>query len=350
MLILIANFRWFGGFGQALASALGAEGATVREFICRNYQGLPLRRLVENTARRDWPGVSPLLRELLARDFHARQEALVRLARRIQPDVVLVVDEDQVTRETLDAVATESRATRALWIADDPLAKEHLPSALAAYDVLFVFDRHYMDVVRERTGAEVVYLPLAGDDMVFQPPACPLPHVERFGAVHVGSRYPERERLLMAAGLPDLEIYGWAAHEIPPALAAAVRPGRIARRRANAIYGRAWVVLSLHHQQVRRAPTRVFDPALAGAFQLTEARPDLAELLAPGREIVTFSTTAELNEKLGYYRSQPAERARIAAAGRARVAAEHTFRHRARQILAVLSRHRGGHQPRRSWA
>lgn len=333
--VLVANFRWFGGFGAALAAALRAEGAAVDEFVCRNYEGLQLRRLVENTARRDWPGVSPFLRAGLARDFEARQRALVRRAAAGKPDVFLVVDEDQVTYDTLDQVKAASGAVRALWIADDPWTKEHVPAALGSYDVLFVFDRHYLDSVRARTTAEVVYLPLGGDDTVFHPPARPLPHAEHRGAVHVGSRYPERERLLTAAALPDLEIYGWAKRELPASLAVAVRGGRVSRRRANEIYGRAWVVLSFHHHQVRRAPTRVFDPALAGAFQITEARADLPALLEPEKEVVTFASDEELREKLDYYRARPAERERIAAAGRTRVLAEHTFRHRARQMLDI---------------
>lgn len=337
--LLVANFRWFGGFGSALTAALRAEGAQVDDHICRNYEGLQLRRLVENAARRDWPGVSAFLSAQLARDFAARQRSLVRRAAALQPDIVLVVDEDQVTGETLERVHAASGAVRALWIADDPWTKEHVPAALASYDVLFVFDRHYIDAIRAATHAEVHYLPLAGDDTVFHPPAPPLPQAARRGAVHIGSRYPERERLLeaAAAALPDLEIHGWARRDIPPSLAAAVRGGRIPRSRANEIYGRAWVVLSLHHQQVRQAPTRVFDPALAGAFQITEARPDLAALLEPNREIVTFASDDELHAKLVYYRERPAERERIAAAGCARVRAEHTFRHRARQMLEVLA-------------
>jgi spore maturation protein CgeB len=335
--ILVANFRWFGGFGAALSGALRAEGALVDDVICRNYEGLELRRLVENAAGRGWPLVSPFLRAQLARDFAVRQEALVRRARATRPHIFLVVDEDQVTGETLDRVQDACGAPRALWIADDPWSKEHLPAALASYDVLFVFDRHYVDAIRAATRAEVHYLPLAGDDTVFHPPAQPLPQAERRGAVHIGSRYPERERLLAAAApvLPDLEIHGWARRDLPAALAPAVCGGRIPRRRANEIYGRAWVVLSLHHHQVRRAPTRVFDPALAGAFQITEARPDLAALLEPDREIVTFASDDELRAKLAHYRARPAERERIAAAGRARVLAEHTFRHRARAILEL---------------
>ena len=337
--ILVANFRWFGGFGAALTAALRAEGAVVDDYICRNYKGLMLRRLVENAARRDWPGVSLFLRTQLARDFAARQRSLVHRARASRPDIFLVVDEDQVTAETLDQIKAGCGAVRALWIADDPWTKEHLPAALASYDVLFVFDRYYLDAIGARTRARVLYLPLAGDDTVFHLPAHPLPQAERQGAVHIGSRYAERERLLQvaAAALPDLEIYGWARRNLPSALAPAVRGGRIARRRTGEIYGRAWVVLSLHHHQVRQAPTRVFDPALAGAFQITEARPDLAALLEPDREIVTFACDDELRAKLVYYRARPAERERIATAGCARVRAEHTFRHRARRMLEVFA-------------
>jgi spore maturation protein CgeB len=80
----------------------------------------------------------------------------------------------------------------------------------------------------------------------------------------------------------------------------------------------------------------VFDPALAGAFQVTEARPDLPELLVPEKEIVTADSPLELKDKLAFYRDRPEARARIAAAGAARVAAEHTFRHRIARLLAVV--------------
>ncbi len=334
--VLTANFRWFGGFGEAVVDGLHAAGATVDDFVGRDYSGLALRRWIERGAERGPRVPAALLRRLLALDFAARQEALLRRAERMRPDLLLVIDEDQVAEETLVEIGRRTGAARALWIADDPFAKRILPDALSAYDFLFVFDRHYMAPVKERTPAVVSYLPLAGDDRVFGPPRVPFPHPARFGAVHVGSFYPERAALLAAAGLSDLEIYGWPRRGTPPALAPSVRPGRISRPAANRLYARAWVVLSLHHLQVRRAPTRVFDPALAGAFQITEARHDLAELLTPDLEIVTAESSLELKEKLAFYREKPEARARIAAAGAARVAADHTFRHRIAHLLAVV--------------
>jgi len=341
--VLTANFRWFGGFGEAVVAALRAAGATVDDFIGRDYtSGLALRRWIERGAERGPRGPAALLGRLLARDFAARQAALIRRAERMRPDILLVIDEDEVTQDTLVEIGRRTGAARALWIADDPFAKDMLPEALAAYDFLFVFDRHYLAPVKARTPGVVSYLPLAGDDSVFGPPPAPIPHAARTGAVHVGSLYPERAALLAAAGLPDLEIYGWPRRGAPPALAPCVRSGRIARAAANRLYARAWVVLSLHHPQIRRAPTRVFDPALAGAFQVTEARADLPELLVPDVEIVAAASPLEWREKVAFYRERPEARARIAAAGAARVAAEHTFRHRIARLLAVV---RAGGEP-----
>src|SRR5262249_50842042 len=49
--------------------------------------------------------------------------------------------------------------------------------------------------------------------------------------------------------------------------------------------------------------------------------------------ITTFSDTAELRELVQYHLARPAERAAIAAAGRAHVLGAHTYRHRMVRLL-----------------
>jgi len=58
------------------------------------------------------------------------------------------------------------------------------------------------------------------------------------------------------------------------------------------------------------------------------------ELFAPGVELDTYRSPDELVAKCRFYLQQPELRVRIAAAGKARVLAEHTIRQRMGRILA----------------
>jgi spore maturation protein CgeB len=341
--VLIATMRWFGGFADAITRALREEGAGVREVVCRDYRGFGRHKLLERWSRLSPRALQSALPYVLARDRAHCQARLLREAKRFKPDLLLVTDEDAVDLETLEQIHRATGAVRAVWIGDDPFGKPDLMRAIRGYDYLFVFDRYYMAPLRSLTSAKVLYLPVAGDDSVFR--RSPLPQSRRWGTIHIGSRYPEREKILAELAGADLEIYGWLRRGLPVGLSKAVRAGRVSRHRANRLYGRAAVVLSLHHRQVRHGATRVFDPALTGAFQITELTPDLGELLEPGKEIVTFESVSELKDKLTYYRGDAGARERIARDGCTRVQAEHTYRHRVRELLRRALEARRGSRP-----
>src|SRR5204862_2109161 len=81
---------------------------------------------------------------------------------------------------------------------------------------------------------------------------------------------------------------------------------------------------------------RTFEIAAAGAFQLVDTRALLPSLFVPGVEAVTFSDAAELRGLVAHWLGRPEERAEIAAAGRARVLREHTYRDRMEALLGTV--------------
>lgn len=81
---------------------------------------------------------------------------------------------------------------------------------------------------------------------------------------------------------------------------------------------------------------RVFDVPAAGAFLLTDHRRQVERLFEPGTEVALYYSQDEIPGQLARYLADPALRARIAAAGRARVLAEHTYEHRLSAMLAVM--------------
>lgn len=73
---------------------------------------------------------------------------------------------------------------------------------------------------------------------------------------------------------------------------------------------------------------RDFEVPLAGGFYLVEKVPEYSELFKTGVEVETWETVAELSEKIRYYLDHPDKRNEIAAAGKKRAVADHTWEKR----------------------
>lgn len=78
---------------------------------------------------------------------------------------------------------------------------------------------------------------------------------------------------------------------------------------------------------------RLFEAAACGAAVLSDAWPGLDDFFAPGREVLVARGTEEALAALDL---DDSELARIAAAGRERVLAEHSSRHRAGELVAAI--------------
>ncbi len=85
---------------------------------------------------------------------------------------------------------------------------------------------------------------------------------------------------------------------------------------------------------------RVFEVLCSGTMLLTNRLEGsgLSELLRANEQFVDYTSDKDLFEKLDYYLSHDAERERIAAAGRAEVLSQHTYRRRMETILNVVER------------
>lgn len=87
---------------------------------------------------------------------------------------------------------------------------------------------------------------------------------------------------------------------------------------------------------VNQVKLRDFEVPFAGGFHLVEESEDHSALFEVGREIETWRTPAELIDKISFYLANEPLRASIAAAGRRRAAAEHTWKHRFDLLFRTL--------------
>jgi spore maturation protein CgeB len=83
---------------------------------------------------------------------------------------------------------------------------------------------------------------------------------------------------------------------------------------------------------------RVFDVPATGSFVLTDWRDQIENLFEPGREVVCYAEPEEADDLLRRYLDHPEERARVVAAARRRILAEHTYEHRLRALLDHMRR------------
>ena len=289
------------------------------------------------------------------------ESVALRAARAVaEADVALVTsycpDAAAAERTVLDA----PRATRVFYDLDTPVTLAALdagrpayvgPDGFAGYDLVLSYTGGpALDALRTRLGARRV-APLYGhvDPAVHRP----VPRAERFAAdlSYLGTYAADRQAALeelfvqpararpgsrfliggaqYPADFPWTDNIFFVRHLPPPDHPAFFCSGRLTlnvTRRAMAAMG--WCPSG-----------RLFEAAACGAAILTDAWDGLDAFFAPGTDLIVARTTAEA---LAAVDLSDAELRRIAEAGRARVLAEHTSEHRARDFEAAVAAARAG--------
>jgi spore maturation protein CgeB len=115
--------------------------------------------------------------------------------------------------------------------------------------------------------------------------------------------------------------------------------GHVSTRDHNALNCSPLSVLNVSRESMAAngfsPATRVFEAAGAAACVITDAWEGIEEFLEPGEEVLVARDGAEVAAALDAL--DAARAARIGAAARARVLAEHTYMQRAQQVEAILA-------------
>ncbi|GMU93003.1 MAG: hypothetical protein AMXMBFR4_20610 [Candidatus Hydrogenedentota bacterium] len=112
------------------------------------------------------------------------------------------------------------------------------------------------------------------------------------------------------------------------------RIGRFWPEEMARIYAQSRIVVNV--SAARDVNMRVFEALASGALLITDPADGLEELFRDGEHLVVYRDDAELVPLIEKYLADHAERERIAAAGRALVLSEHTYRHRARRMMMMV--------------
>lgn len=178
----------------------------------------------------------------------------------------------------------------------------------------------------------------------------PVPRDPRFKAdlAFLGNRLPDRERrveqffLEVAAAQPQRTFLlggsGWADKYRAPNV---TYLGHVGTADHNAFNSTPTAVLNINRDSMARfgfsPPTRVFEAAGAAACLITDAWDGIELFLEPGKEILVARSGEEVARHLDWLATDWRAPRAIGEAARRRVLAEHTYAHRAAQVLGVLT-------------
>jgi spore maturation protein CgeB len=311
-----------GLMGADFAEELAAMGHEVRLFEYRRHNVLYKNRSTKPAYQR-W-----LLR------------GLERACLAWQPAVVLVIKGGPIPPDLIRRVKTQVGARFVNFFPDNPLWMMPL-QCIEPYDAFFTKERYAMASLQQVGIRNLHYLPMYCVPSLHHPVTLSAEETQRFASPlsFVGSRYPYRERFVRELADYPVRLWGggWSRAE-DPVVRRMVAGGPVFGRDKLCVYAGSTVSLNHHHpmNDIVGVNTRTFELAAAGAFQLVDAKDDVARLFKPGDEIVTYRDQVELRRHLDFYLAHPDEARAIGDNARRRALADHTLRHRIDAILEVL--------------
>ena len=338
MRVVLAGSFEPGAIAESYRRALTACGCTVSTF---DFNAEPVR-----DRRLQWLRRRPLIGGLL--EDKVLEQLNYELSDRLhqeRPDLLLTNNGTFLLPGTLAAARQYGCATANLW--GEPLLhlnRWNIIPSLPFYDVVFAFDRAQISALERAGASRVEHLPLAWDPHL-HPGDGTFTGAElaRFQAdlVFIGKWSPDRERRLTPLAHHDLAIWGDRGWKDLTAPGSPLR----SRWRGRPVVGREYalacaaakICLNLVEPAAQEsANMRTFELAGMGRFVLAPRNQAHEELFVEGEEIELFSTPEELRAKVERYLTQPTEREAIGRAARRKVAAQHTYEHRARRIVEAI--------------
>jgi spore maturation protein CgeB len=162
----------------------------------------------------------------------------------------------------------------------------------------------------------------------------------------LGNRMPDREARVeeflfrAASEAPECHFLlggnGWDSKPMPTNISCI---GHVYTYDHNAFNCTPRVILNINRASMARygfsPPTRIFEAAGVGACVITDAWEGIEGFLEPEHEVIVVHNGDDLAKRLRAL--TPARASTIGAAARGRLLAEHTYRHRAEQLAALLT-------------
>jgi spore maturation protein CgeB len=156
----------------------------------------------------------------------------------------------------------------------------------------------------------------------------------------VGTLLPDHlysRRVEALAALTEFDLGIWSVHDIPAVLRPYRRGSALAETMLRVLSAAKLTVNTNGNFMRYGGNMRLFEAAGVGTLQLCDDAPGVHEWFTPGENIVTYSDTVDLREKVAYYLRYEAEREALAQRAREHVYAHHTYEQRVDRFEQIMS-------------
>lgn len=280
-------------------------------------------------------------------------QPVAELALSDRPDIVIVLDGLQFDVAQIASLRANGIRT-AIWLTDDPYYMDITTSIVPHYDTVFTLERNSVDYYKQLGCQNVHYLPFCFHPGQYRPTNPE--RSSRKEITFIGSAYLNRvnyfnELTPYLAGKNTL-ISGiwWDRLSNYEMLRSKIKLNHWMGPAETALtYNASKIVINMHraHDDALYNSNRIgltavspnprtFEIAACAVLQVCDTRDDLASFFTPGVEIVTYSSPAELVEKMEYYLKHEDERKQIALRGMYRAYRDHTYANRLQAMLSIL--------------
>ncbi len=260
-------------------------------------------------------------------------DVVAEQVRRFRPDVLLLANIYAFDARFLEAV----RGSYGIAIGQHAAAIPN--NDLTGYDTIISSLPNQVKHFRS-LGLRSDLVKLAFDRRLLERLEKRAPKYELIFAGQVSQYHTRRAELLLALGRKiDVDIFGdtpWTDEEVA---------GSRLRLQA-ALWGMpmyqalsdARIVFNSHIDAAGEFANnlRLYEVTGVGSMLLTDMKDNLAEMFTPGEECAAYRDVAECVSLARHYLANEKERAAVAAAGKRRVLAEHTYDHRVAELLRIV--------------
>lgn len=349
MNILVIGMFYTEGFALHIAETLAAMGHAVRRF----EPGFKSARIGGSFGHRldQVRGVIHSATDSLPAVRAQRMKALWHEVEKGPLDVVIVCH-DFLWPDEVSELKRRTGAQLAMWFPDSMVNFGRGFFMNAAYDGLFFKDPYILHAIGDVLSSPVYYLPECFNPERHWLPEEEIGHDMAYQCDITTAGNQHSWRVAFYKNLSDYNIKLWGS-PAPLWMATGAVAGMHQRRgvynhdKVRAFRGAKIVVNNLHYSETWGVNVRTFEAAGAGAFQMVDWRPGLAQLFEDGKELITFRNMADLKGKIEYWLPREEERRLIAETGMRRAHTEHTYELRLRLLLDTLSGTLRGYPPPR---
>jgi spore maturation protein CgeB len=337
--ILVVNPYYGGSLPTAkyCTQALNSMGHHAESVDCEKFaEGFfSIKKVTKNRVNEE---------ALVSQFAHFMGQFIAAKAADFNPDLILALAQAPLTPESISTLK-KLNIPIAFWFVEDFRTLKYWRDVAPFYDYFFTLQRgEFIGELLSIGAKNSYYLPQGCLPSVHKEINLSRDDIDQYSAdiSFMGAGYYNRVQSFPRLLNHDFKIWGteWALESLVGSRVQnknkRVDPSDIVK-----IYNAGKINLNLHsstsHEGVNPVGDfvnpRTFEIAACGGFQLVDERSELADLMAPGIEVATFSSIDDLCKKVNYYLKYEDEARSIAARGKTKVLKEHTIQHRMHEML-----------------